>query len=114
MPARILLLTNLLEGIPLSNCKSGKDRTGMLDAETKLLAALIKLYGKVPEPGTMLNESERQLFREILLQSGNLEVQEYNTGRPGYMINGVKSVDKRIGDEEVAIDVRGSSGAVRS
>ena len=35
---------------PMFNCKSGKDRTGHLDLETKFLAARIKSTGRVPTP----------------------------------------------------------------
>ncbi len=115
MSARLLLLTYLINGIPLYNCKSGKDRTGMLDAQVKLLIAQIERSGncKVPEPDEPLTDSERQLFHHILLNSGNHEIQAINTGRPGYMINAT-SVRKQVGDPEVWRDVLGSSGAVRS
>ncbi len=114
MPARILLLTHLLKGIPLSNCKSGKDRTGMLDAEVKFLAARCELRGEVPEPGAPLTPEEQELWHSILLNSGNLEIQEYNTGLQGYKTEDVKSIDKRIGNDAVRREVRGASGAVGS
>ncbi|GAA4652625.1 SPI-1 type III secretion system effector inositol phosphate phosphatase SopB [Kistimonas scapharcae] len=114
MPSRILLLTHLLKGIPLSNCKSGKDRTGMLDAEVKFLAARCELRGEVPEPGAPLTPEEQELWHSILLNSGNLEIQEYNTGLQGYKTEDIKSIDKRIGNESVRREVRGASGAAAS
>lgn len=112
--ARILLLTHWLNGVPLSNCKSGKDRTGMLDAEVKLLAARIERDGRVPEPGPLQSEQDRQLFQTILLQSGNLEIQEYNTDMAGYMTERVSAIDQRVGHPQVREAIRGGSGAVRS
>ncbi len=114
MPSRILLLTHLLKGIPLSNCKSGKDRTGMLDAEVKFLAARCELRGDVPEPGAPLTPEEQELWHSILLNSGNLEIQEYNTGLQGYKTEDIKSIDQRIDDETVRREVRGASGAAAS
>ncbi len=115
MATRLLLLTHFINGVPLYNCKSGKDRTGMLDAQVKLLIAQIERGGNssVPEPDAPLTDSERQLFQHILLNSGNHEIQALNTGRPGYMIN-VASVKKQVGNPDVWGDVVGSSGAVRS
>ncbi|WP_263079760.1 hypothetical protein [Endozoicomonas sp. Mp262] len=122
MPVRIALLMSLAEGVPLSNCKSGKDRTGMLDAEIKLLATMIEQYGEVPEPGMTLAPVDAQLFREILLHGQNLEIQKLNTGAEGYKTEGVKSIDERMGKaylgeqafEEYRAIVRGLSGAVKA
>ncbi|MCK5894204.1 MAG: hypothetical protein KAG53_07295 [Endozoicomonadaceae bacterium] len=50
MPSRLLLLMHFLGGTPISNCKSGKDRIGMLDVDTKLLAICCEWYGEVLEP----------------------------------------------------------------
>ncbi|WP_461536762.1 inositol phosphate phosphatase SopB [Spongorhabdus nitratireducens] len=122
MPARILLLTSLIEGVPLSNCKSGKDRTGMLDAEVKLLATMTERDGKVPEPGARLSPEDAALFREILIHSQNLKIQEYNTGAEGYKTEGIDSIDEHIGKEYLSKEefkayrarVRGLSGAVQA
>ena len=115
LPARVALLTSLMDGIPLSNCKSGKDRTGMLDAEIKFLAAQIERDGgRVPKPGQKLTAADQKLFQSLLLNSGNHEVQEYNTGAKGYKTNGVDSIDKRVGDKEIRRQVEGLSGAVKA
>ncbi|KEI71931.1 inositol phosphate phosphatase SopB [Endozoicomonas elysicola] len=122
MPARIALLTSLISGVPLSNCKSGKDRTGMLDAEIKLLATMIDLYGKVPEPGIPLSWEDAELFRDILLHSKNLEIQKLNTGAEGYKTEGIESIDEHMGKTYLSKDafnefrarVRGLSGAVKA
>ncbi|MCL6271552.1 hypothetical protein M3P05_16675 [Sansalvadorimonas sp. 2012CJ34-2] len=115
LAARVSLLTSLIGGVPLSNCKSGKDRTGMLDAEIKFLAARIDSEtGAVPKPGRITSDSDKELFRQILLNSGNLEVQEYNVGVRGYKTEGVASITERIGDDTVRQEVRGLSKTVGS
>ena len=96
--ARIAVLTNLLGGVPAWNCKSGKDRTGMMDVECKFLATLAALGKDIPEPGAQLNAEQKMLYRNLLLQSGNHEMQKYNTGVAGYKLEGVGSITERIGD----------------
>ncbi|WP_252176505.1 inositol phosphate phosphatase SopB [Endozoicomonas sp. 4G] len=115
LAARVALLTHKVGAVPLSNCKSGKDRTGMLDAEIKFLAARINPgTGEVPEPGRIVDPADRTLFQTILQQSGNLEVQEQNVGVRGYKTEWVKSITERVGDPAVREEVRGLSRTVRS
>lgn len=114
MAARLLLLTHLLEGVPLSNCKSGKDRTGMLDVEVKFLAHQLATTGEVPKPGQLLTPEQSRIFREIAMNAGNLEVQKQNTGIGGYKTEGVSSIDERIGDDAARRIVRGGSKAVKT
>ena len=98
MASRIAVLTYLLGGVPAWNCKSGKDRTGMMDVECKFLATLAALGKDIPEPGAQLNAEQKMLYRNLLLQSGNHEMQKYNTGIAGYKLEGVGSITERIGD----------------
>ena len=98
MASRIAVLTNLLGGVPAWNCKSGKDRTGMMDVECKFLATLVALGKNIPEPGAPLTSEQKMLYRNLLLQSGNHEMQKYNTGVAGYKLEGVGSITERIGD----------------
>lgn len=112
MPSRILLLTHLLNGVSLSNCKSGKDRTGMLDAEVKFLAVRCKKYGAVPKVGAPLSDDDTELFQSLLLNSGSLEIQEYNTGLQGFKTSGVKSIEQRIGDKQLLREVTWGADAV--
>ena len=98
MASRIAVLTNLLGGVPAWNCKSGKDRTGMMDVECKFLATLVALGKNIPEPGAPLTSEQKMLYRNLLLQSGNHEMQKYNTGVAGYELEGVGSITERIGD----------------
>ena len=82
----------------LWHCTDGKDRTGMMDVECKFLATLAVLGKDVPEPGAQLNAEQKMLYRNLLLQSGNHEMQKYNTGIAGYKVEGVGSITERIGD----------------
>lgn len=113
LAARVAYLTSLIGGVPLYNCKSGKDRTGMLDAEIKFLAAYIERFARVPDVG-QVDLEVRELFHKVLLHSGNLEVQKSNVGVRGYKTEMVKSIDQRIGDDVVRAEVRGLSGMVGS
>jgi Enterobacterial virulence protein IpgD len=90
LPARMNLLAFKLGMSPMFNCKSGKDRSGHLDLETKFLAARIKSTGRVPSPGE-LTEEEREAFSVVALKSGNLAMQRYNTGIGGY-----KTVNQKL------------------
>ena len=98
MASRIAVLSYLCGGVPAWNCKSGKDRTGMMDVECKFLATLVALGRPIPEPGAPLGVEERMLYRNLLLQSGNHEMQQYNTGIAGYKLEDVGSITERIGD----------------
>ena len=114
LAARVTLLTHMADGVALMNCKSGKDRTGMLDAEIKFLAARINQdTGEVPEPGR-LTEEEQEMFREFLKETGNFEVQEDLVGVRGYKTEHVDSIDERINDDSAREEVRGLSKTVGS
>ncbi|MBR4257494.1 MAG: hypothetical protein IKQ17_00515 [Kiritimatiellae bacterium] len=114
MASRIAVLTNLLGGVPAWNCKSGKDRTGMMDVECKFLATLAALGKDIPEPGAQLNSEQKMLYRNLLLQSGNHEMQKYNTGIAGYKLEGVGSITERIGDIAAQRMFLGASKIVNS
>ena len=84
MASRVVLLSNKLGHSTAFNCKSGKDRTGQLDAEIKQLAATADIEGRVPEPNQKPTEESRKAKIQFALNTGNLEMQAYNTGLPGY------------------------------
>ncbi len=113
MVARLAVLTHKIDGVPLWNCKSGKDRTGMLDVEAKFLAARIELTGEVPKPDTELTEQEKQMYRIFIQDTGNLEIQRYNTGLGGFKTEGVQGIDARIGDDRARELHRGGSKYVK-
>jgi hypothetical protein len=112
MVARLVVLCDMIGVAPMWNCKSGKDRTGMLDGEAKFLSARIELSGKVPEPGLPLTDEETAMYRQFMLRSGNLEMQQLNTGLGGFKTEGVKAIDERLGDPKAREIHRGASSAV--
>lgn len=82
------------------------------DVECKFLATLIERHQKIPEPGAELTVEQKMLFRTIALESGNHEMQEYNTGLPGFKTDGVKSIDKRLGEGDAVNYHRGAKDYV--
>ena len=84
MVSRLALLSHKLGHKTAFNCKSGKDRTGQLDAEVKYLAAVSDLDGRVPEPNKTPTSESQRAKTQFALHTGNLEMQAYNTGLPGY------------------------------
>jgi hypothetical protein len=93
LPARILVLANMIGQTPAFNCKSGKDRTGQLDVEAKTLAARIQMLGRVPS----LEESEDEDYKitreQLSINGGNHEIQRMNTGLAGFKTKGVSGLD---------------------
>lgn len=96
--AKIINLTNLMNKIKGSgykcafNCKSGKDRTGFMDAIAKTFAIMAVGNGHYPTHDELQNSvAIRDQFKEILLtillESGNLEITEMNSGARGYKIS---------------------------
>lgn len=113
---RIALLSNEIGIVPCYNCKSGKDRTGMLDAELK--RELVQLHGGegLSVPGEKLTSAKQQIFQQVLANSGNLEIQIKNTGAPGNkvmldhpLIDFRFSERRRVGDAEAVSRFRGLS-----
>ena len=98
MVSRLALVSHLMGETPLFNCKSGKDRTGQLDAEVKFLAAAAdESGGRVPAPDESM-ETWRPVRNEFVFNTGNLEMQRLNTGLPGYKLKGVPGLANVIRD----------------
>lgn len=113
MVARLALLADKVGVTVAFNCKSGKDRTGMLDAEIKHLASQIQLSGQVPKPETAMNDQDTAMYREFVFNTGNLEMQRLNTGLAGFKTENVPGIDYRIGDEQARDYHRGGSHYVK-
>ncbi len=113
MPARLAILAHLVQGNPLWNCKSGKDRTGELDDEIKFLVAQITLTGKVPKPDQELSLEDQRIFREFALNTGNHDFQGYNATIAGYKTEGVDAITERVGDAAGRERHRGGSPYVK-
>ncbi|WP_156437541.1 MULTISPECIES: inositol phosphate phosphatase SopB [Burkholderia] len=117
---RVAMLAYEIGAVPCWNCKSGKDRTGMLDAEIKR-EAITQHEGHPPSrPMAGLTEPMQRLFRAVLLDGGNLAVQEKNTGASGNKVLKTLpfrqllnlSYAKRVGDAGVHQQARGLSSLV--
>ncbi len=129
VPARILLLESIMGGSVHYHCKSGKDRTGLLDIEVKYLAQQLENTSKkegatyidlVAEKKNSLkmdlreeSDNDRALRNQIAYEGGNLDIAEANTGE-----RGLKTVFGRYEGMEkfgsFAILIGGQSKYVRS
>jgi hypothetical protein len=119
--SRLAVLTHKMGSTPTFNCKSGKDRTGQLDVEVKLLATQIATTnGVVPKPNHDLEEKEKRNRVQMALQGGNHEMQQLNTGHMGFKLEGVDALDKSYTDKKVdkkketVTTFRGTSGRTKS
>ena len=93
LPARILVLANMLGQTPAFNCKSGKDRTGQLDVEAKTLAARMHMLGRVPSLEESKDEDYKITREQMSINGGNHEIQRLNTGLAGFKTKGVSGLD---------------------
>jgi hypothetical protein len=114
MGVRLAVLAYHLGDTPVWNCKSGKDRTGELDAEAKFLAWQIDAYGKVPEPDHKRTPEEQMQLFQMIANSGNLEMQQLNTGLLGYKLERVDSLQAQFGSPEAGAWHRGMSDQVKT
>lgn len=115
---RIAMLAYEMGVVPCWNCKSGKDRTGMLDAELKREVVSLHQGNPLSKPGSL---PDSVLLQKVLLNSGNLEIQAINTGMAGNMIlkhykfPGLDlSYQKRIDDKDIWLQVKGKSDFIAS
>jgi hypothetical protein len=90
LASRVTLLSHLLGGGTVFNCKSGKDRTGQLDAEVKFLAFQIRTSnGRVPKPDRKRTNLEKIQFATfIFFDESRRKMQEFNTGYGGSKLVG--------------------------
>ncbi|KML19421.1 hypothetical protein VL10_23395 [Leclercia adecarboxylata] len=105
---RVTMLASEINCVPCWNCKSGKDRTGMLDVEVKREVISLHQGNPLSKPGKSLDQNGKWLLRKVLLNSGNLEIQAQNTGLAGNKVIkdlGISllnlSYKDRIGDSQV-------------
>ena len=110
MASRVMVLTHLLGGTPLVNCKSGKDRTALALTDAEWLITRMRLTGKVPEP-TAISPMDEELFKEFALQGNHLTIQELNSGAPGFKLDPMV-LASYISDPEVLEYLRGLGDAV--
>ncbi len=100
------------------NCMSGKDRTGWMDAVAKTFAIMAasrngyyvthQQFIKKPE----LRQKFAEILEKVLLEAGNLEITELNTGAKGYK---VKSEARLFGmSAEAFLQAQGLSATTSS
>lgn len=101
-----------LMGIKVAfNCKSGKDRTGMMDVETKFLVSRAFTEGSIPRPDEPLSPEYQEALYILAVFSGNHEMQKMNTGIAGYKADNSQTI-QRLGGECVTSYLRGPSAFV--
>ena len=105
--ARLAVLSNLLGHTTCYNCKSGKDRTGQLDVEAKMIAHRLAI-GETPQPGESVDHVRRTNFA---LKTGNLEMQGYNSGLEGYKLD-VPALSSQLGSPLAQRMFAGDSASV--
>lgn len=89
LAARVVVLASLTGTMVHFNCRSGKDRTGLVDSEIIYLGyELSKLMqGRVlSAPGLEIMAEDRSVWEWCVLRSGNLELQALNTGVKGFKL----------------------------
>ncbi|WP_129781711.1 inositol phosphate phosphatase SopB [Peristeroidobacter soli] len=99
MPTRLAVLADLLGVKVAFNCKSGKDRTGELDAEIKHFKLQMAATGTVPDYRRERSPEEIRHFHEVVTNSGNFEMQQLNTGFTGYKLKGVDALYRQFGGD---------------
>ncbi len=99
MPARIALLTYKLGYVSSFNCKSGKDRTGVLDAEIKNLAAYIEINGEVSGYIKEPTQVDKENLSNMHSNCGSKEVLIACTGVMGSKIPFMPNFYGRFSDE---------------
>lgn len=75
LATRVIALGMLLDDVDVHfGCRSGKDRTGLVDIEVKLLFTMAKLIGRIPSYQEQEKMRETTDWREMMtLQSGNVD-----------------------------------------
>ncbi|ECJ4665790.1 type III secretion system effector inositol phosphate phosphatase [Salmonella enterica subsp. diarizonae] len=118
---RLAILANEIDAVPAWNCKSGKDRTGMMDSEIKREIICLHQTHTLNAPGSLPDRSGQEIFQKVLLNSGNLEIQKQNTGGAGNKVMKNLSPEvlnlsyqKRVGDENIWQSVKGISSLITS
>ncbi|MFS1538408.1 MAG: inositol phosphate phosphatase SopB [Candidatus Phlomobacter fragariae] len=116
---RLAMLAYEIKAVPCWNCKSGKDRTGMLDSEIKQEVISYHQRIKLSKLGSPYGGINNELIKEVFTKSGNQEVQYYNTGVKGNKV--IKnmplsflnlSYEKRIADKNILNSLKGLSNLV--
>ncbi|WP_413727755.1 inositol phosphate phosphatase SopB [Sodalis sp. RH19] len=115
---RVALLSHEIGITPCWNCKSGKDRTGIMDAVIKHQA--VSQYLRKTDADSVLPDAENKtLMQKVMLNSGNMQIQQHNAGVPGNkclknnkifnFLFGKLTLRRSIGDKRIADQAEGFS-----
>ncbi|HEY9602717.1 MAG TPA: inositol phosphate phosphatase SopB, partial [Allocoleopsis sp.] len=114
LAALLANLGYLMDYIVHFNCKSGKDRTGLMDAKSKHLARELhenrkKKDASVPGFATFSerNFEQEQRHQQMLWEGGNLQVLEQNVGGQSLKVADLAAVPSSI-DANLMEDLGGS------
>ncbi|CNF02271.1 Inositol phosphate phosphatase sopB [Yersinia nurmii] len=105
---RIVLLSNAIGVTPCWNCKSGKDRTALLDIEVKRELASLHFNHSL-SPSRELSADGKALYKMVALNSSNLQIQAVNMHTEGSKaFDKIKNVAvKRVDDTNLVKQLRG-------
>lgn len=96
LPTRMSLLMYWLGYGVSFNCKSGKDRTGVVAAEINNLALDIEANGEIPEPYKELNFKQKLQLMQVYDASKANSIAQANTGFDGLKVS-YKPMVERLG-----------------
>ena len=113
MPAKLAQLSYLLGHNTAFNCKSGKDRSGQLDHEIKNLS-IQTAVGHVPKHNKELSLVDQERKTSYVIYSGNMELQQYNTGLRGFKLFGVKPLFSQLDSNIARVIYSGDSKKVKA
>ncbi|VUC86702.1 secreted effector protein [Salmonella sp. NCTC 11881] len=116
------MLAHEIDAVPAWNCKSGKDRTGMMDSEIKREIISLHQTHMLSAPGSLPDSGGQKIFQKVLLNSGNLEIQKQKYGRGGKQSNekiyrqrcSIFPIKNEFGDENIWQSVKGISSLITS
>ncbi|EEB1715383.1 SPI-1 type III secretion system effector inositol phosphate phosphatase SopB, partial [Salmonella enterica subsp. enterica serovar Enteritidis] len=66
---RLAMLAHEIDAVPAWNCKSGKDRTGMMDSEIKREHISLHQTHMLSAPGSLPDSGGQKIFQKVLLNS---------------------------------------------
>jgi hypothetical protein len=120
-PARLANLAYLLGLMVHFNCKSGKDRTGLMDIESKVLARELFINRGADHfaerlPDRKFTGYEQSRHQQMLWESGSLQILERNTRGQSLKVADMRNypilqsdrlLAERLGGEAIVVDLRG-------
>jgi phosphatidylinositol-4,5-bisphosphate 4-phosphatase len=91
LQSRIINLAYLLGDQVQLNCRSGKDRSGLVAAEAALLAIQLHFNPQTIDWRRPLRPAESQLLYDVATRGGSMYLQRLNSGMPGFKVKPVST-----------------------